>query len=200
VPPRLARTLVGNNSIIRRSDVIGRTVANAMDIGGRTVASAETILGRAGGMSRGHAEGADTQGEREEGLGGEPNVPYFRSGFAEQVGQCRSASDLGPGRHLGSWAANMSWEQLSQTASADASRTTFWRRSWFRVSQASACSLTTWASSLSRAAIRPAKACAVRTLRAVGSLLRRACAWRATRTESFWEAIACLEAKVCTSH
>ena len=101
------------------------------------------------------------QGEREEGLGGEPIIPQWRFGFAEQVGQCRSASDLGPGRHSDSWAAKMYWQQLSQTASAPASRTTFWRRSWFRVSQASACSLTTWASSLSRAAIRPAMACAV---------------------------------------
>ena len=92
MPPRFVGMVGISNLTTRRRRCVCK----------RTVASAQTVLGWAGGMSCGHAEGAERQGEREEGLGGEPIIPQCRLGLTEQVGQCRSASDLGPGRHSSS--------------------------------------------------------------------------------------------------
>ena len=63
-----------------------------------TVASAGAVLGRAGSMTCGDAKGAEMQGGREEGNHREPVALQWKLGSTEQLGQCRSASDLGPAR------------------------------------------------------------------------------------------------------
>ena len=104
--------------------------------------------------SGGRGEGAEAEGR---------GATQCRRGLTAQVGQCRSASDLGPGRQASSCAAEMVARQLSHTATASTSWVACWFSRAVQIARVSSRYALTRNSSRLRAATSPALICAACT-------------------------------------